>query len=133
MLVEGEGIEFEIPPTALEKGFGNIHADGLCANARGSHGKGAGVGEGIENAAWAEFSKIGAIRALVAEKAGIVTGVEIDFEAEGVFEDDLGGWAGSVALEQNRRVLFARGADELTAKNARGGEIGFLRPRAEVG
>lgn len=99
VLVEWKTVEFKIPPTALEEGFRNIHAGGFRAEARGGDGKGAGVGEGVEKATGREFSKGVPVRALVAEKAGIVAGVEINLKPEGVFEDDLGGRARSVALE----------------------------------
>jgi hypothetical protein len=123
---ERKVVEFKIPPTALKKGFRNIHAGGYSADTRGGDGKCAGVGKGIKNATGLEFSKIGPVRALIAEEAGIVAGVEIDLEAEGVFLSDLSGRGGCIAFEQDGGVLFAGGANQLTAKNARGLPVGFL-------
>jgi hypothetical protein len=107
VMFEGQGIEFKISASALEKGFRNIHTDGFRANTGCGDREGAGVGEGIQNALGMEFAEISSIGALIAEKAGVVAGLEIDFELESALHDDLPGRGGRIALQQNRSVFFA--------------------------
>jgi hypothetical protein len=133
VLVEGERVKLEISPTPLEERFGNVHAGGLGSDHGPSDRKCTGVGEGIEKAARLKFSKIGAIRALIAEEAGIVAAVEIDLETQSIFDHDLG-WRGRrVAFQYNGRVFFSRGSNELSAKNAGRIPSRSFHPCAEVG